>query len=204
MVFVYRWCASILDTQLCGQDDLISVVKGYFLGALCSEPRVVPVAVHRGYEDHPRNVDLYTDMWVEPEPDTHGGVVDLNDLGACVREYPYGAPRVQPFSFSIIVPVSVCSYHLDSVDVATMSDCATARVQKTRRASIPRNKLYSKLMEFTNLRTVVGNILVVKSDRLGHVCDVLERDLYFIERLLYRYDLDAAPTIACLTPFQLL
>lgn len=36
------------------------------------------------------------------------------------------------------------------------------------------------------MRSVHGNIMVIKSDCLGYVCDVIERDLYFVERILVR------------------
>jgi hypothetical protein len=38
----------------------------------------------------------------------------------------------------------------------------------------------------SSVRTVWGNIMVVKSDREGVVLDVQERDLYFIETLVHR------------------
>lgn len=34
---------------------------------------------------------------------------------------------------------------------------------------------------------MMGNILVIKTDSMGYVHDVLERELYFIERLVYRH-----------------
>lgn len=48
---------------------------------------------------------------------------------------------------------------------------------------------YDNLKGIDGQKTVYGNILVVKSDSLGFVCDVLERDVFFVERLVCRYDL---------------
>lgn len=50
----------------------------------------------------------------------------------------------------------------------------------------PRNLLFETFKCEDAKRTVWGNIVVVKSDRNGKVVDVKERDIFFIERIVYR------------------
>lgn len=60
-------------------------------------------------------------------------------------------------------------------------------VQKgNREQPLPRNELYERLKGQFGSRTVYGNVLVIKTDTLGLVCDVLDRELFFVERLVYR------------------
>lgn len=60
-------------------------------------------------------------------------------------------------------------------------------VQRDAEVVPPRNELYDSFKMYgSNHRMIWGNIVVVKSENNGRVCDVLERDLTFIEQLVSR------------------
>ncbi|KAF5318409.1 hypothetical protein D9611_013936 [Ephemerocybe angulata] len=54
---------------------------------------------------------------------------------------------------------------------------------------LPLNQLYSlfKARAGSGIRSVWGNVLVVKADKDGIVCDVVVEDLYFVETLVYSF-----------------
>ncbi|TEB19411.1 hypothetical protein FA13DRAFT_1802296 [Coprinellus micaceus] len=159
------------------QMGLFSCVKGCLIGTGCSSTRIVSVAVHPGFEDHPRNIDLYVEMYIEPNLSAVPRVVKLEETSYhCVRRYPYDSAMDQPFFWTIYF------------------------ISKERQTSmrLPRNNLFDTFKirdpgQFGIPGVVVsGNILVVKADRRGLVQDVLERDLFFVERLLYSFFEDDA------------
>lgn len=64
---------------------------------------------------------------------------------------------------------------------------------------LPQNLLYESFKCDDATRSLWGNIVVVKSDTSGQVCDVVERDMFFIERLVYRQVNSTIDTISPLT-----
>lgn len=84
---------------------------------------------------------------------------------------------------------SMGEYHDPLYDIHTNN-----REKKGGRTSpLPRNELYDQLKGFYGSRTVYGNILVIKSDPSGNALNVLERELFFIERLVYRLVIPPVP-----------
>ncbi|KAF5333130.1 hypothetical protein D9611_002410 [Ephemerocybe angulata] len=111
-----------------------------------------------GYEDRPRNIDIDIDQYLEHAGATVG-VRSLNKIGVCLEQYPLGAPRRQRYSWSIFY------------------------VKQTRPPR-PRNRMYDTLKDTPfawPIRSVFGNIVVVKSTREGTVCNVEEKDRSLIE-----------------------
>ncbi|KAJ3520267.1 hypothetical protein NMY22_g12830 [Coprinellus aureogranulatus] len=143
---------------------LFSTVKCALIGAECSRTHIVSVAVHPGFEERARSVDLYSSRYLDPCPRPSSETIHVNDMGVCIRRYPVGAPRAQPYHWSIF-----------RTDIGSPAN-----------PTIPRNRLFDSFKCGDAIRTVRGNILVVKSSRDGLVTDVLERDLFFVERLVYR------------------
>lgn len=107
-------------------------------------------------------------------------VSNAERLGACIREYPWGAPRKQQYHWTIFHNESLVSRRL------TRSPTRTDVSQRSTLDPTPRNLLFESFKCEDAKRTVWGNIVVVKTDRSGQVCDVKERDVFFIERLVYR------------------
>ncbi|KAF5309726.1 hypothetical protein D9611_014435 [Ephemerocybe angulata] len=155
------------------QVGLFSTVKACVVGALCKKPLIVSVAVHPGFESSPRNIDLYVEPYLHDASVTVPALApftQLEDAGACIRRYPRGAPREQRNHWSIF------------------------RVSPGGRggANLPVNERYESYKCSDAVRTVWGNIVVVKSDRLGTVCDMEAVDLGLAEFLVYSYIEDDA------------
>lgn len=86
------------------QRGLFRGVKCCVFGAKSSGPVLATVAVHPGYEQQTRNVDLYIDQYIHPDPDRRVGVVNLDDLGVCLRSFPAGLARMQRWFWTIFMP----------------------------------------------------------------------------------------------------
>ncbi|KAJ3516298.1 hypothetical protein NMY22_g14244 [Coprinellus aureogranulatus] len=151
-------------------DGLFKCVKACLVGAACTQTHIVHLAVHPGFEAAPRNIDLYVEVYLGSDPAATPGIRRLEEgRGSCIRKYPYDAARAQPFFWTI--------YHLPRVQQVALD--------------VPRNRLYDTFKvrdsgDFGGQTQLFGNVLVVKSDRDGTVADVLERDLFFVERLVHR------------------
>ncbi|KAF6753354.1 hypothetical protein DFP72DRAFT_1069344 [Ephemerocybe angulata] len=142
---------------------LISTVVCCVFGAEASEPLLLPVAIHPGYEATPRNVDLDVDVYLNPPALERVGLWPVADDGAALQRWPPHASRDMIFTWTIF---------------------------RSRQVSPapPRNRLYDTLKVGYLTRAVYGNVVVVKSNRkTGQVQDVLERDLHHIESLLQSY-----------------
>jgi hypothetical protein len=85
----------------CGQKNLFRLVKCCLIGARCNQVHIVSVAVHPGFEDAPRNIDLYVDLYVKEEVKPLRGSKPIGDGAECIRRYPPAATREQRFQWSI-------------------------------------------------------------------------------------------------------
>lgn len=147
------------------QLGLFETVRCCFIGSRCKETHIVSVAVYPGMEGDPRATDLFANRYVDPENVPSSGFQRMEELGNCIRRYPYGAPREQPFHWTIFgVPHT-----------------------PNRTIPSPRNERFDQLKCHDATKTVNGNLVIVKSLPCGTVQDVLERELFFVERLVYSF-----------------
>ncbi|KAF5338624.1 hypothetical protein D9611_012735 [Ephemerocybe angulata] len=146
------------------QEGLFSTVKGCVVGARCTQAHLVSIAVHPGYEAAPRSIDLYVEQYLYPP--TYAAPAaprNLEHAGSCIRRYPHGAPRLQRNNWAIFTATKAGRGPID----------------------LPVNDLYESYKCEDGVRTVWGNIVVVKTDRMGEVCDMVEKDIGVAELLIY-------------------
>lgn len=142
---------------------LFRSVKACVIGAQCSETHIVTICVHPGYEHQPRPIDLHVEQYMTPG--FCARIRRIDRMGVCIRKYPRGAPRQQNFHWTI--------FRQDQIKRIT--------------PPLPRNILFETFKCENAQRSVWGNLVVVKSDKYGHVCDIKERDLFFIETQVYSF-----------------
>lgn len=150
------------------QDGLFRTVKACILGARSGSLQIVSVAVHPGFESLTRPIDLYVERYLCPNTTSIPPALrNLNGGGHCIKRYPSCAPRPQRYTWSVF----------------------RASTKGRGQSDHPRNELYSliKARAGEGVRTVWGNILVVKADKEGKVCDVIREDIYFVETLVYSF-----------------
>ncbi|KAF5317854.1 hypothetical protein D9611_015089 [Ephemerocybe angulata] len=129
------------------------------------QAHLVSIAVHPGYEAAPRSIDLYVEQYLYPP--TYAAPAaprNLEHAGSCIRRYPHGAPRLQRNNWAIFTATKAGRGPID----------------------LPVNDLYESYKCEDGVRTVWGNIVVVKTDRMGEVCDMVEKDIGVAELLIYR------------------
>ncbi|KAJ3544803.1 hypothetical protein NMY22_g2650 [Coprinellus aureogranulatus] len=149
---VKRVSRSIIHAE---SDGLFKCVRACLIGAGCTETHIVHLAVHPGFEEAPRNIDLYVEVYLGCDPYVTRGIRRLEESGgSCIRRYPYDAARAQPFFWTVF-----------SLPKPQQLD-----------PNVPRNRLYDTFKvrdsgEFGVQTLLFGNVLVVKSDRNGTVVD---------------------------------
>ncbi|RXW11174.1 hypothetical protein EST38_g14681, partial [Candolleomyces aberdarensis] len=143
--------------------NLFQGFKCCLIGASCTKSLIVTVPVHPGYEDNTRNFDLYVGKYIDPIPDRNVRLEWLETAGVCLRSYPRGVRRKERWFWTIFLPYE----------------------EKFTGVVEPKNKLYDSFQAGDGRNSVKGNIMVVKSDNRGLVCDVQERDIGHIEWLVY-------------------
>ncbi|KAJ3531224.1 hypothetical protein NMY22_g8245 [Coprinellus aureogranulatus] len=143
---------------------LFTSAKCALIGAKSKQTRIVTVLVKPGCEGRPRNIDLLPRRYLDAHEDDDRRVgldKTLRWNAWCVRRYPGTCPTQPPFIWTI--------YTADTLD---------------GRRKFPENDLYKRLTNTMSPRLHSGNVLIAKADISGVVCDVLERDLFFVEVLV--------------------
>lgn len=83
------------------QKKLFHVVRGCVIGARCTKSHLVSIAVHEGFEEAPRHIDLHVERYVDPKQEASVGIRFVNDDGVHIRKFPYNSKRrlLREFSF---------------------------------------------------------------------------------------------------------
>lgn len=161
---------------------LFETRKIVVIGARCNEIHIVSACVHPGFEKQPRPIDLHTEQYLAKGASKRAR--KLEESIACIRKYPKGALRDLRYHWTVSWNNQLVSLMHESSLLSSVTQGQNEQRQYDK--SIPRSVLYESFKGSDATRSVWGNIVVVKSDRDGLVCDVLEKDLFFIEWLVYR------------------
>lgn len=161
------------------QKHRLESVAGVLYGVECSEPHIVPVPIHSGYEKIRRPIDLYHRFYVHTLNTCHNRVSKYEeytmDVGTWPKDSNSGAKYV------IYVSNGVRNAGLFLPDRPTLLTVANGF--KTGGGS---NHLIRSLAGGKNL-IQKGNVLVVKTDLEGVVCDVRYKDLRVVSDMVVKY-----------------
>lgn len=160
---------------------IFKTVRACFLGTSCQEAHIVHVPVRPGYEQNTKNIDVYAEAYVETEADDLRNVRDLSNCGHKVASYPRRYLKDTRYQWSIMFGERmVCT-----LDTSCMA-LTDQRGQIFRKHRQPYNELCDTFgPPLGDKASCYGNLLVVKTDPEGLVVDVLDRDLTYIEELVY-------------------
>lgn len=107
----------------CVQAGLFGTVKCCVIGAQCTQTHIASVAIHPGYEERARNVDLYVDRYLVHEPGAAPvGARPVDENVACIRNYPVGSRHRLQYYWTIFketatVRLVCCVPHLSALSL---------------------------------------------------------------------------------------
>jgi hypothetical protein len=143
-------------------------------------PIIATIPVHPGFENNTWNVDLYVDLYLHLNPKSNIYLHHLDHHGICITSFVSPARRKERWFWTIFMPYPEVRTHPVGALLSLTS------WKRDTGVSEPWNNVYDSFKAGDGKNTVKGNIIIVKSDNKGIICDVLERDLGHIEWVVYQ------------------